>query len=504
VSDTSVVEGVSSPRDGGWRSLAVGAFAVVMCAQAASGLVQGAAPMAMPAISEDLGASSSALQWYASLFPLGFALVLILAGRVGDLFGTRRLLLLGYGGLTATFVLSAVAPNIQVLLAARLLQGVAAGVMAPQLSAMIQRMFTGHDRTRAFAVFLVSTAGSFMTGQLVTGALITSDVFGVGWRWAYLPCTPFALLTFLVARRVLPQTPPGTAGRLDLGGAAALGVTALLLMFPVIQGRNAGWPVWLIAMLVAAIPAFVGFLSYERRVIERGGDPLVDPVLFRIPTFRIGNLLTIVISLITYAVPIYMILVIQSGFGRSALEAALLTAPMPFANMFGSLLAATLVRRIGRAAVAVGGVLTGASSALVLVATSGGAGSVEATHLLPGIVLLGFASGISIASAMAIVLHDVPARYAGAAAGVQSTSLQLAGAVGVAFFGMVFYGAVAETTDEAAYLDAITNVQWIAVGLAVLQSVLVVLLPRQHVAAGEEIIPVEPEMLVVPDLHADP
>jgi MFS family permease len=192
------------------------------------------------------------------------------------------------------------------------------------------------------------------------------------------------------------------------------------------------------------------------------------------------------VSLITYAVPIYMILTIQSGFGRTPFEAALLTAPMPFANMFGALLAAPLVRRLGRGAVAVGGLLTGLSSILVLVVTAGSPDTVDATHLLPGIAVLGFASGISIASTMSIVLHEVPPAYAGAAAGVQSTSLQLSGAVGIAFFGMVFYGAIAESTDKAAYLTAITNVQWIAVALAVLQSLAVVFLPRHRPS------PVEP------------
>lgn len=493
--------GASTTSAGGWPRLATGAFIVVLCAQATSGMVQGAAPMSLPAISDDLGASGSAIQWYASLFPLGFALVLILAGRLGDLFGTRRLLLIGYGGQLATFVLSALAPDIGVLLVVRLLQGVAAGVTAPQLSATVQRLFVGHDRTRAFAVFLMVTGGSFMAGQLVTGALITSDLLGAGWRWAYLPWIPFSALTFVLVRRVLRPVPPVGAGRLDLGGALTLGASALLVLFPVIQGRSAGWPPWLVALLIGSVPVFGLFLAYERRVIRSGGDPLVNPVLFRIRSFRVGNLITVVVSLITYAVPIYMILVIQTGFGRTPLQAALLTAPMPLANMVGSLVTAPLVRRLGRGAVAVGGALTAVSSLLVIAATSGDPASVAATHLLPGIALLGFASGISLAATMSIVLHEVPPQYAGSAAGVQSTSLQLAGAVGVAVLGMVFYGTIGESTDMAAYLDAITNVQWIAVGLAALQTGIVVLLPRLRDIADDDIVAVEPEGLVVGDLH---
>ena len=119
-----------------------------------------------------------------------------------------------------------------------------------------------------------------------------------------------------------------------------------MLMFPIIQGRSAGWPTWIVLMLLAAVPAYGLFLGYERRLIGRGGDPLVNPIA--VPdqdASASGNLITVVVALLGYAAPIYLILVIQSGFDRTALDAAMLTAPMPFLNMFGSLAAAPLVRR---------------------------------------------------------------------------------------------------------------------------------------------------------------
>lgn len=495
------VAGAPQAAPAGGPSLRSAAFVLVACAQAASALVGGAAPIALPSIQADLGTTSAAIQWYAALFALGFALVLILAGRIGDLYGTRRLLLVGYGGFIATVAISAVAPNIQVLLVVRLLQGVAAGVMAPQLSAMIQRTFSGHSRTRAFAVFLMVAGGAYMVGQLVSGALITADVLGLSWRWVYLPSLPFAVVTFLAAAKALPPTPPGTAGRLDLTGAAVLGVAAFLVMFPLIQGRSAGWPPWILVMLVAALPVLGGFLAYERRLIGRGGDPLVNPLLFRIRSFGVGNVITLLVGLLCYAAPIYLILLIQSGFGRSAFEAALVTAPMPFVNMFGCLAAAPLVRRLGRGALVVGGLLTGVAAGLVLAATALGAGSVEPVHLIPGIAVTGFAVGISMASITAIVLQETPPQHAGSAAGVQSTSLQLSGAVGIAFFGLVFYGVIGSGTGKAAYLHGTDAVQWIVVGLAVAQVAMAFLMPKHRPVLGREITPVDPELLVLPDLH---
>ncbi len=491
---------VPGPRRGGTGRART--FGLVLCVQAAVGVVGGAAPMALPAIRADLSTTSSAIQWYASLYSLGFALVLILAGRLGDLFGSRRLVLFGYAGYIASITASALAPAIGPLLAFRLAQGVAAGVMAPQLSAMVQHAFGGHGRTRAFAVLLMVSGGAFMVGQLGSGALITADVWGLSWRWVYLPWLPFAVVTFAMAARSLPATARGVSGRLDLLGAVVLAVAAFLVMFPIIQGRGAGWPPWIVAMLAAAVPVFAAFLAYERHLIGRGGDPLVDPSLFGIRSFGVGNLITVVVALLGYAAPIYLILVIQSGFDRSAFDAALLTAPMPFLNMFGSLAAAPLVRRLGRGALVVGGVLVGVSALLVLGATRGASADVQAWHLMPGIGLTGFSVGVTMAAITAIVLHDVPHRYAASAAGVQSTSLQLAGSVGIAFFGMVFYGTVGDG-GRSAYLDAIDNVQLVVAGLAVVLVAMVALLPRRRPDPDEAIIPVDPELFVLPDLHGE-
>ena len=485
----------------GGTSLRNQAFVLVLCAQAASGIVSGAAPMALPAIRSSFDTSSAAIQWYAALYSLGFALVLILAGRIGDLFGTRRLLLIGYATFIASIIGSALAPTIGVLLVFRLLQGVGAGVMAPQLSAMVQRTFQGHDRTRAFAVFLMVAGGTFMVGQLVSGALITADVWGLSWRWVYLPSIPFALVTLAVAFRRLPATAPGPVGRLDVGGAVVLSAASFLLMFPLIQGRSAGWPTWIVVMILAAAPAYGAFLAYERRLIGRGGDPLVDPALFRIRSFGVGNLITVAVALLGGAAPIYLILLIQSGFDRSALEAAILTAPMPFLNMFGSLAAAPLVRRFGRGSLVIGGVLVALAAVLILLVARGDPESVSPVALVPGLGLTGFSVGVIMAAAMAIVLHEVPAAVAGSAAGVQSTSLQLFSAVGIAFFGMIFYGTIGESTDLESYLDAIRNVEWIVVGIALVQVAMSFLMPRHRIAATEELTPVDPEMSVLPDFH---
>ena len=482
-------------------SLRNGVFAVVIALQFVLVLVNGSTTMALPGIRDGLNATNSELQWYASLFALTFSLVLVLSGRLGDLFGTRRLLMIGFAALVASWILSAASPNIYFLLVARALQGIAGGVTSPQLSAMIQRTFTGHTRTRAFSVFLMFAGGGFMLGQLSAGALTNANLFGAGWRWAYLPFIPIGVVVWLIAAKVLPATKPGTAGQLDITGAAVLAVVAFFLMFPLIQGRNAGWPVWILLMLACSVPLFLAFIRYERNLVRKGGDPLVNPILFAIRSFRIGNIITLLVGLLATAGPVYLILTIQLGFDKNPLQAAILTCPMPFANMFGSLAAAPLLRRYGRGAVVIGAALNGLAAAAVLFADRVGAGSFEAWHLLPAIALIGFALGISIAVTIAFVLSEVPHEYAGAASGVQATGLQLSGAIGIAVLGVAYWGRIGGSEELSAYIDGINAVMWVSIGLAIIEAGLVFFLPKHKSVPNEEFVLSDPELLVMPDLH---
>jgi len=464
--------------------------------------VNGGATMALPAVSSGLGATSTGLQWFAALFGLGYSLVLVLSGRLGDLFGPRRLLFVGFALLCAGVTLCAIAPTVPILLLGRLIQGVAGGIVAPQTAALIQLTFTGHRRSTAFAVFLAVSGGAFMVGQLLTGGLITADLFGWGWRWAFIPFVIAGPISLLLATRVLPYIEPAGTGRPDLAGAGVLAVVSFLVMFPLIQGRNAGWPLWIVVMLLAALPIFWAFLRLERRIVSEDGDPLIDPSLFRIRTFALGNAITLLFSLIAAAGPLYLILTIQLGFGRNALEAALLTAPMPFANIGGSLVAAPLLRRFGRGALTMGALCTAASAVAVLIGVTGDASN--PLVITPGVALLGGGLGISMAGSMAIVLGDVPPQHAGSASGVQGTGMQLASSIGIAVYGLLFYGEVGSDGGLFDYLDGARDAMMLTLVFVVLQLVLIPLLPRHKFGPNDELPLADPELLVMPDLHDAP
>ena len=475
-------------------------FALVVALQFAMIIAMGSAGIALPTVQDGLGTSDGALQWFVALFQLGFALVLVLGGRLGDIYGTKRVLVLGFGGFVLATLLAALAPSTGVLLLARLLQGVAGGITSPQLLAMIQRTYSGDARNRAFAVFMTVAAFAFMLGQIITGALISSDLWGLGWRWAFVVFLPLGVVIWPAAVRLLPAPPARATGSIDVIGAVVLGLASLLVLFPLIQGQSTGWPVWLLVLLVGAVPAFFGFFAVERRLVREGRQPLVDPILFRLRTFTVGNIIGIVTGLLSFAGVVFVTLTLQNGFDRTALEAALLTAPIPFANMFGSLTAAPLLRAVGRGAIAIGAVLTGLATLVLLWVIELGPTPLEPVHLVPGLVLLGFALGISISSTIAITLADIPEASAGSAAGVQSTVLQLATAVGIAVFGIAFFGTIGGADTQEAYLDGLAATLWMSAGLCVVQFVLYAFLPR-HLRARPQPIPVaDPENLVMPDL----
>jgi MFS family permease len=490
----------AAPGDRRTGSLRQVAFAVVVAMQFAMIVAMGAAGISLPAVQEGLGASDGALQWFVALFQLGFALVLVLGGRLGDLYGTKRVLLVGFGGFVLATLLAAAAPTTGVLLLARLLQGVAGGIASPQLLAVIQRTYSGEARNRAFAVFMTVAAFAFMLGQVVAGALISGDLLGLAWRWSFVVFLPLGALAWPMAAHLLPDLEPSASGRVDGVGAVVLGAASLLVLFPLIQGQSIGWPAWLLLVLVASGPALAVFFAVERRLVRSGRVPLVDPILFRLRTFTVGNLIGIVTGLLSFAGVVFVTLTLQNGFDRTALEAAVLTAPIPFANMFGSLAAAPLLRVAGRGAIAVGAVLTALATMVLLLVIEAGPDPLEPVHLVPGLVLLGFALGVSISATIAVTLADIPEMNAGSAAGVQSTVLQLATAVGIAVFGIAFFGTIGGSDTAEAYLDGLVATLWMSAGLCVVQLGLSFLLPR-HARGHPHPIPVaDPENLVLPDL----
>jgi len=423
-----------------WRALAVTQLAGFM------GLLDvSIVNVALPSIQGDLGASAATVQWVVSGYALAFGLVLVGAGRLGDAVGRRRMFLVSLTAFVATSALCGAAPTAGLLVAARLLQGVAAGMLGPQNSGLIQQLFRGAERGRAFGVFGASVGLSTAVGPVAGGVILAVAGEPQGWRWVFLVNVPIGLAALVVASRVLPPSPMvdrRVLGQLDVPGAALLGGGVLCVLLPLISaadgGLSRGW--WLLVVAAALLALFAW---WERRVSRRGRAPLLDPVLVTsTPGYPTGAAIGLAYFIGFSGLWLVFAMFFQTGLGYSPLESGLAVTPFALGGAVASAVAGRLVGRFGRWVTVLGlaGVVVGfAAAAIVLpLAPLRLAGWAVALPLL----VAGVGGGAVISPNITLSLESVPVRMAGAAGGALQTGQRIGSAIGTAALAAVFYAAV--------------------------------------------------------------
>ena len=313
--------------------------------------------VAIPATQADLGASDDQIQLVVATYAIAIASLLIVGGRMGDLFGRRRLFVGGLTLFTAASALCGAAPSIEVLLAGRIVQGVGAALFAPQVLSIIGVSFEGAARRQAVTVYAVVMGLGAVSGQLIGGALIELDLLGLGWRACYLVNVPIGIAAVALAPRAIAESREASGQRLDVPGAALAGATLVAIVLPLIEGRSQGWPAWTFACLGAALPLGVAFVLSQRRLAAAGGWPLVDPALFRHRAFTVG----VAASVVFYAgmASFFLVLAVylQEGCGLSALDSGLVFTVLAGGYLAASIGAEALAPRFGRQVLAAGGVV---------------------------------------------------------------------------------------------------------------------------------------------------
>ena len=302
--------------------------------------------LALPAIRQNLGATSSEVQFVISAYAATYAVFLITGGRLGDLFGRKRMFLLGVAGFTLAFVLCGIAWSPFVLITGRVLQGLTATVMAPQVLASIRVLFPSAEQGRALALYGATFGLANICGQVLGGVLVSSQPFGLAWQAIFLINVPIGLAALIGSMLFLGDSRAERAQRLDIGGIVLLSLTLGLLVYPLVEGRESGWPAWMVAMLVASPIALVAFIRFEARLSARGGDPLVALSLFRNGGFAIG----LVMALFFYTLSSFYLtfaVYLQSGLHRSPLEAGLATLPFAVGYFASSLASSHVMQRLG-------------------------------------------------------------------------------------------------------------------------------------------------------------
>jgi EmrB/QacA subfamily drug resistance transporter len=459
------------------------ALAVVLAAECMDLLDGTILNVAMPAIRDDLGGSYSAIQWIIAAYALAFAVGLITGGRLGDVYGRKRMFLLGTAGFTVASGLCALAPSVHVLIGCRVLQGAAAAIMIPQGLGLIREMFPREELAAAFGIFGPVIGLSAVLGPILGGFLVHADLLGTGWRAVFLVNLPLGVAALLGASVLLPESRSAHAPRLDLVGTLLAGAAMLLLVYPLVQGRDLDWPAWVFFLLAASVPAVALFVWQQRRRERLGLDPLVTPSLFRKRAFVAGAGVILLFFAGMIGLMVVLMLYLQLGLGYSALHAGLTLAPWSLGTAVGAGLAgAVLAPRYGRHVIHAGLAVMAAGIVELALSASWNASS---WSLAPGLAIAGVGMGLALAPVFDVVLAGVEDHELGSASGLINALQQLGAALGIALIGTLFFSLapIVHTAGGAAaahdFAGAMRSTLWVEVGLLAATFALGFLLPRK-------------------------
>jgi EmrB/QacA subfamily drug resistance transporter len=441
---------------------------------------------AIPSIRAELGSGASAVQWIVGGYALTYAIGLVTGGRLGDIYGRRRIIEIGLVGFVASSILCGFAPSTEVLIGGRLIQGAFAAIMIPQAFGILKDVFPDEEIGQVFAIFGPVIGIGAILGPIVGGGLVDLNLFNSGWRSVFLVNLPIGVIALIGAARVLPESRLPHAPRLDVLGMTFVMAAATLLIYPLMQGREQDWPAWMFVAMAASLAALAGFWRYELARERRGSDPLIEPSIFRKRAYNSGLLVVLTFFAGMVGMMLAFTIFLQSGLGYSPLHAGATLGPMMLGLAFGAgLSGAWLGPKYGRTVVQAGGVVMIAGLVALIAVIDHG---VTTWQLLAPELLLGIGNGLMIAPVFEIVLAGVEPREVGSASGVLNAVQQLGAAIGVAVLGTVFFGAVAD-----GFVVALQRTLWVDAGLMVLVLALTPMLPRraleQEPAVAAELSP---------------
>lgn len=400
--------------------------------------------IALPTICLDLALTPEDLQIVVSGYLSAYAVFLITGGRLGDLYGRRPVFLAGVAVFGFSSALCGLASSPATLVVGRILQGVASAIMVPQALGSIHDLFPIDERPFALGVYGAVLGLATVGGQSYGGALVSADLFGLGWRFVFLANIPVVFVT-LALGPLLRDTRRFSSERLDFIGVSLLTLTLAFLIVPLIEGRAAGWPLWAFAMFLAAPILAAMFWRHEVRVLDEGGAPLVDPRIACMPGLHWGLL-----ALLTfYATSIFFVsfsVYLQSALGRNPLAAGMAFLPFGVGSFVGPLVSPYASKIFGRVSAPLAMVLEtiGFLSLAVITWTTP-----NGVYIACSLVIAGFGQGVALPALMRAILDDVDPSWSGLISGIINSTLQLSGALGVAIIGNVFYATQGQAADAA-------------------------------------------------------
>ena len=437
--------------------------------------------VAGPSLKEKLGASPSALQWVIGGYTLTLGAGLILGGRLADRYSRRNVFLLGLASFTITSLLCAIAPNIEALIAFRLIQGFAGALVLPHIIGFIRDVFPPEELGKAFAIFGPVFGLGGILGPIVGGFIIDGDIASTGWRAVFLVNIPIGIINLALAWKYLPKKESDHSIKIDLLGSFIIIVSSGLLLLPLIQGQEAGWPAWTFVSLAISFLGFAIFTLQQRWVISRNRTPLVDPDIFKARTYNLG--LAGIFTFFAGFTGVYLIitLFLQIGEGYSARGAGIANVAIALGTAIGGALSGavlaekfgTRVLQFGAAAQIIGAVL--------LFSALPDMQSFNFWHIAPGMLVSGFGTGLVVAALFDAILLAIKDELVGSASGVLSAVQSIGSSVGVAIFGTLFFNKVTSGAIDAGFRHALV----LQIGLVSLFLIITFFLPKKAMDGSE-------------------
>jgi EmrB/QacA subfamily drug resistance transporter len=461
-----------------WRWLA----AVVMIVGALMDMIDVTiVNVALPTIRRDLHASATQLEWVVSGYMLAFAAGLIISGNLGDVLGRKRVFLLGVGLFGLASMGAGLSASGAELIAARVVQGAAAAAMTPQVLATFRAIFAAGERGKAFGIYGAMLGFASAVGLVLGGVLTEANLFGWSWRSVFFVNVPVAACALIAGLRLVPETKDPGARRPNLPAAALLAGSLVAIVYPLLEGRQLGWPAWVWLLLGAGVAGLVTLGALEQRRNGRQGRraaPLLRPGLFRIPAFAAGLGVQLAFAAGMQGFFLAFALWLQAGEQFSPLKAGLTAVAFSAGSFVGAPVAVPLAQRYGRRILAAGaaGMVAGILGVALAAPHVGVDGS--PWPIVPGLVVAGAGLALLVVPLVNVVLAAVPVEVAGGASGLFSTAQQLGGALGVALLGTVFFGYADGHTLQAALVHTAPY----AMGAFALCGILSMLLPRTAVS----------------------
>ncbi|MGI5478789.1 MFS transporter [Streptomyces lavendofoliae] len=452
------------------------ALVVVLVAELMDILDQSVVLTALPSIQASTGAGPAAAQWLTAGYSLTVAIGLITGGRLGDLHGRRRILLIGTALFTLASLLCGIATGPGVLIAGRVVQGAGVALMIPQVLATLHVTFDGENRSRAFGLYGAVLSLASVLGPVLGGVLTQLDLFGLSWRPIFLINVPVGLAVIVLGRKFVPESTAPDADRLDLTGVLLSALAMALIVFPLTEGNTHHWPLWCFAMLAGGLLALGVLLRHQRR--RQDDAPLLALGLFRGKRFPGGLSAQLMLGLLCGLFFTTWTQYLQRGLDMSPVMAAAAFVLLALGELAGATVAMRTAGRFGHRLPQAGSLIALVSTAAYGLQINSRQADLSLLAMTVPVVLIGFGLGMVGGPLADLSLAGVPHERAGSASGLFNTAMHLGIALGAALTALVFFATTGGSAEGAINREAFTGVLWWAGGTLTLMWALMFCLPE--------------------------